>query len=101
MLQRIQQPRPAETRGKTPSLSDKYKLVLLRALHNKQDLQLYVPSKGQSNNGKSVLLNGHKCHDKDLNPHSADQKNQSLSPVHLTAPPRHDNKVHCFGRLLH
>ncbi len=35
------------------------------------------------------LAQGYKCHDQDLNPLSADQKHQSLSPVLLTARPRH------------
>ncbi len=32
---------------------------------------------------------GHKCQDRDSNPHSADQKHQSLSPVRLTSWPQH------------
>ncbi len=38
------------------------------------------------------LALGHKCQDWDLNPHSADQKHQSLSPVYLSARPRHAKK---------
>ena len=51
----------------------------------------------------SVLLKGDKCHDRDSNPHSADQKHKSLNPVVLTTSPGHatnniptSNKV---GRL--
>ncbi len=35
-----------------------------------------------------VEVKGHKCDDRDSNPHSVDQKHQSSSPVLLTA--RHD-----------
>ena len=35
------------------------------------------------------LVKGHKCHDRDSKSHSADQKHLSLSPVLLTARPRH------------
>ncbi len=35
------------------------------------------------------LAQGHKCQDRDSNPHSADQKHQSLSPVLLTTRPGH------------
>ncbi len=34
------------------------------------------------------LSEGHKCHDRDSNPHSADQKHQSLSSVFVSARPR-------------
>ena len=40
-----------ETPGQAPSLSRKVSWVLLRALDNTQDLQLYVPSEGRSNYG--------------------------------------------------
>ena len=50
MLRRIQQQLPG-TAGQTPSLSDKCYWELLRALYNTQDQGLFVPSKGQSNNG--------------------------------------------------
>ena len=53
--------------------------VLLRDLP-----QLNVPSEEHSN---SLL----KCHDRSSNPHSADQKHQSLSLVFSTAWPWHDN----------
>ena len=45
-----------ETPGQAPSLSRQVSWVLLRALHNTRDLQLYVPSEGRSNYGLSVLL---------------------------------------------
>ena len=38
---------------------------------------------------KCLALKGHRCYDLESNPHSADQKHQSLSPVPLTARPRH------------
>ena len=35
------------------------------------------------------LAQGHKCHDRDSNPHSAEQNQQSLNSVLLSALPRH------------
>ncbi len=37
---------------------------------------------------EAIMVNN-KCQDRDSNPHSADQKHQSLSPVHFTAWPQH------------
>ena len=39
------------------------------------------------------LAQGHNCHDRDLNPHSAEQNQQSLSSVLLSAQPRHPELV--------
>ena len=53
-----------EQGGQVPSL---YNKCLLRALRNTQDLQLFLPSKGRSNNGFKCLALGHRCLDRDLN----------------------------------
>ncbi len=46
------------------------------------------------------LAEGQKCPDRDSNPHSADQKHQSLSPVILSARPRHAHKVMLWSLSL-
>ena len=56
--------------------------------------QLYVPSEGQSIMVKYLAFNRHRCHTRDSNPHSTDQKHQSLSPVLLTAGPRHTTGIY-------
>ena len=61
--------------------------VLLHAIHNTLDQQLNVPFEGEQ--WLSVLLKNTSVTAGDSNPHSADQKHQSLNAVLLTAQPRH------------
>ena len=80
-----------EHRGRTPSLFRLEHWVLLSALHNTGDQQLYISSKGRSIMIKNLAY-GHRCNDWDSNPHSADQKNQSLCSQLLSARPWHATK---------
>ena len=45
------------------------------------------------------LAQGHKCHDRDLNPHSAEQNQQSLNSELLTARPRHPTKGYLHDEI--
>ena len=71
VLRRIQQPQPG-TPGRTPYLFDN-----AHALHNTRDKWLYDPSEGRSNGQVSCLRT------QESNPHSGDQKHQSLNSVLL------------------
>ncbi len=59
--------------GTTTGLEFKCDWVLLCALYITQDLRLYVPFEGQSNNGSKSVFQ-----DRNSNPHPADQNHQSL-----------------------
>ncbi len=64
-------------RGEPLLLNDKCTWFFYVHSHNTQDLLLYVPN-------ERGLVSGHKCQDRNSNPHSADQKHWSLTPVHLS-----------------
>ena len=64
--------------------------VLLHALHNTRDKLLYVPSKG-AKHWLEVLLKDTNVTTETENPHSADQKHQSLSALNHSTTTRHVN----------
>ena len=78
--------------GRDQSLYNKCNGFCLRALHNRRNQRLYDPSEGRSYN--TCIAVEHNCHDRDSNPHSADQKHQSLSPMLLSTATTHLNLQH-------
>ena len=48
----------------------------------------------RSNYSSRCLAQGHKCHNRDSNPHAAEQKHQSSSSVLLSTRPRHPTFKH-------
>ena len=63
-------------------------MLRTKLINHKNQLCPSLPLGGEKLMVK-CLARGHKCHDLDSNPHSTEQKHQSLSSVLLSARPRH------------
>ena len=86
MLRRIKQPQPG-TPGRTPSLFDKCTgfFYMRYTTHGTNGFTSHPKDEAMV----KCLAQGHSVTAGDSNPHSADQKHQSLNSVLLTARPRH------------
>ena len=77
------------------------------AFYNKRLQTLFIDQLDRSKAMCSFkrLAQGHKCHNRDSNPHCAEQKHQSLSSMLLSTQPQHPSIIYlckyliCFGCL--